>query len=92
MSAIKYFAAGSVIGGTVGAAGLAYSGVMSVTVPSIIAPLLPVAPSAIGKLQKVGVSIQEANQLVNSPATQKLVDNLSSGNINYVQDIGGKMV
>ena len=92
MSAIKYFAAGSVIGGAVGAAGLAYSGVMSVTVPSIIAPLLPVMPSTIDKLQKIGVSIQEANQIVNSPASQKLVDNLNSGNINYVQDIGGKMI
>jgi RHS repeat-associated protein len=92
MSAIKTFVVGSVVGGTIGAAGLAYSGAMAVTVPTIMAPLLPVMPSAIDKLQKIGVSIQEANQIVNSPASQKLVDNLNNGNINYVQDIGGKLV
>lgn len=92
MGAIKYFVVGSVAGGALGAAGIAASGVMSATIPSIIAPLLPVVPSAIDKLKKIGVSVQQANQIVNSPASQKLVDNLNGGNINFTQTVNGSLV
>jgi hypothetical protein len=54
--------------------------------------LLPAVPSAIEKLQKLGISISEANELIESPTTQKLVDNANSGNINYIADTGGKLV
>ena len=56
------------------------------------AGLLPAVPSAIEKLQKLGISISEANELIESPGTQRLVDNANSGNINYIADVGGKLV
>lgn len=56
------------------------------------AGLLPAVPSAIEKLQKVGISISEANELIKSPSTQRLVDNANSGIINYIADVGGKLV
>jgi|HubBroStandDraft_5_1064220.scaffolds.fasta_scaffold03954_12 RHS repeat-associated protein len=57
-----------------------------------LAGLLPAVPSAIDKLQKLGVSISEANEIIESPTTQKLVDNANNGNINYIADVGGKLV
>jgi RHS repeat-associated protein len=57
-----------------------------------LAGLLPAVPSAIDKLQKLGVSISEANELIESPTTQKLIDNANNGNINYIADVGGKLV
>jgi hypothetical protein len=33
------------------------------------------------KLQRLGISVEEANAIVESPASQKLVDNLNNGNI-----------
>jgi uncharacterized protein RhaS with RHS repeats len=56
------------------------------------AGLLPAVPSAIEKLQKLGISIPEANELIESPSTQRLVDNANSGNINYIADVGGKLI
>ena len=56
------------------------------------AGLLPAVPSALEKLQKLGLSVSEANELIESPTTQKLVDNANSGNINYVADVAGKLV
>ena len=35
---------------------------------------------------------QQATEIVESPASQKLVDNLNNGNINVIQDVGGKLV
>lgn len=55
-------------------------------------PLLPALPSAIMKLQKIGISLEKANEIVSSPASQKLIDNLNSGNINIIQNIGGKFI
>ena len=57
-----------------------------------IAGLLPAVPSAIDKLQKLGMSISEANELIESPTTQKLIDNANNGNISYIADVGGKLV
>jgi hypothetical protein len=56
------------------------------------AGILPAVPSAIEKLQKLGMSVPEANELIENPATQRLIDNANNGNINYVADIGGKLV
>jgi hypothetical protein len=38
------------------------------------------------------MSLQEATAIVESPTSQKLVDNLNNGNINVIQDVGGKLV
>jgi len=38
------------------------------------------------------MSISEANELIESPTTQKLIDNANNGNINYIADVGGKLV
>lgn len=57
-----------------------------------VTPLLPALPSAIMKLQKIGISLEKANEIVSSPASQKLIDNLNSGNINIIQNIGGKFI
>ena len=56
------------------------------------APLLPAVASAIEKLQNLGISLEEATAIVESPTSQKLIDNLNSRNINVIQDVGGKLV
>jgi RHS repeat-associated protein len=56
------------------------------------AGILPAVPSAIEKLQKLGMSVPEANELIENPSTLRLIDNLNDGNINYVADVGGKLV
>jgi RHS repeat-associated protein len=93
MGAIKAFTIGSVVGGALGAGGLAVAGYASAaTVPSIIAPLLPAVPSAIEKLQRIGVSLQQANQILNDPAVQHVVDNVNGGNINSYTTISGHII
>jgi hypothetical protein len=59
---------------------------------AIGAPLLPAVPSALDKLQKIGMSLQQANELIESPTAQKLIDNANSGNINVLQSVGDKVV
>lgn len=56
------------------------------------AGILPAVPSAIEKLQKLGMSVPEANELIENPTTQRLIDNANNGNINYIADVGGKLV
>lgn len=80
----------------VGAYGAAFLGPMAASAVAPYLPgaaaLLPAVPSAIEKLQKLGISISEANELIESPTTQRLVDNANSGNINYVAEVGGKLI
>jgi hypothetical protein len=38
------------------------------------------------------MSVPEATELIENPATQRLIDNASNGNINYIADVGGKLV
>jgi RHS repeat-associated protein len=54
--------------------------------------LLPAVPSALEKLQKLDISVSEANEIIESPTTQRLVDNANSGNVNYIADVGGKLI
>lgn len=89
----KMYGAGALIGATGGAACYYLCPVATVTTLGIAAsPLLPIVPSALEKLQRLGMSLQEATAIVESPASQKLVDNLNNGNINVIQDVGGKLV
>jgi RHS repeat-associated protein len=67
-------------------------GTTTLTLGIAASPLLPVVPSAIEKLQQIGVSVQEATAIVESPTTQKVIDNLNSGNINHYAEAGGKLV
>ncbi len=55
-------------------------------------PLLPAVPSAIEKLQRIGVSLQQAAQIVASPGSQKLIDTANGNNINVIQQVGDKLV
>ena len=64
----------------------------AITAMAGAAPLLPAVPSAIQKLQKIGLTLQEANEIVESPASQKLIDNANGGNINCIQQVGDKLV
>lgn len=95
MGAIKYFVAGSVVGAAC-VVGCPAAGAAALTVGRGLlmggAALLPAVPSAIQKLQNLGVSLSEANELIENPTTQKLIDNANGGNINYVADVGGKLV
>jgi RHS repeat-associated protein len=90
------FAGASVVGGGVVAGGLAASGagLTSLGLRGIQAmvPLLPAVPSAIQKLQKIGLTLQEANEILRSPATQRLIDNANSGNVNFIKEVGGKLI
>ena len=56
------------------------------------AGLLPAVPSAIQKLQNIGLSLSKANELIESPTTQKLIDTANNGNINYIANVGEKLV
>jgi RHS repeat-associated protein len=93
--AVKLWA-GSVVAGVTG--GTAYYFAAPFLAPTVTtlalrsAPLLPVVPSAIDKLQKLGISVEQANAIVRSPASQKLIDNANGGNINVIQEVGGKLV
>jgi len=89
----KIYGAGALIGATGGAACYYLCPAATVTTLGIAtSPLLPIVPSALEKLQRLGMSLQEATAIVESPASQKLVDNLNNGNINVIQDVGGKLV
>jgi len=57
-----------------------------------LTPLLPAVPSALEKLQKLGLTLQKAQEIVASPASQKLIDNLNSKNINVIQTEGDKVI
>ena len=38
------------------------------------------------------LSLERANEIIQSPASQKLIDNANEGNINHIQEIGGKLI
>jgi RHS repeat-associated protein len=87
---------GAIVGATGGAALYYFSSAATVTTLGITAaraaPLLPVVAGALEKLQKLGISVEAANEIVASPESQKLVDNLRDGNINVVKEVGGQLV
>ena len=56
------------------------------------ATLLPAVPSAADKLNRIGISLNTANAIVQNPASQKLIDNANGGTINVIQEVGGKLV
>jgi RHS repeat-associated protein len=56
------------------------------------ATVLPAVPSALDKLRNLGISLEQANAIVQSPTSQKLIDNANGGNINVIQEVGGKLV
>jgi RHS repeat-associated protein len=91
-------AAASVLGGTGVGLGLyatsASAGLTTLGLRAAVAtaPLLPVVPSAIAKLQQLGISLQEAAEIVASPTAQKFIDNAHGGNINVFQNVGDKIV
>jgi len=84
----------AVLGGGAVAGGLALSGGSAAltTLGLRGAALLPIVPSAVDKLQKIGLSLQQATELVESPTAQKLIDNANGGNINVLQKVGDKVV
>ncbi len=93
---LKIAGAGGLIGATGGAACYYLCPAATVTTLGITAakaaPLLPVVFGALQKLQQLGISVQEANEIIASPESQKLVDNLNNGNINVIKEVGGQLV
>jgi len=57
-----------------------------------IAPLLPAVPSAITKLQQLGISLQEAAEIASSPTAQRFIDNAHGGNVNVFQNVADKII
>jgi hypothetical protein len=49
-------------------------------------------PTAIDKLQRIGLSVQQASQIVTSPASQRFIDTANGNNINVIQQMGDKLV
>ncbi len=94
--AATVYGSGAVIGATGGAVCYFLCPAATVTTVGVtvakVAPLLPAVAGALEKLQKLGISVEEANAIVESPTSQKLIDNLNNGNINVIQDVGGKLV
>jgi hypothetical protein len=90
---VKLAAIGLALGIGGPAAGAAYGAVAGGTALTQLAIYtLPVVTSAIDKLQKLGISIYEAGQIVGSPTAQRLIDTANGGNINVVQQVGEKLV
>jgi RHS repeat-associated protein len=86
-------AGASLAGGALVAGGLAVSGAGLTTLGLQAAgAVLPAVPSAIDKLQKLGISVQQANEIIASPTAQKFIDKANSGNINVLQEMGGKII
>ena len=56
------------------------------------APILPVVPTALDKLQRLGLSVAQASRIASSPASQRFVDTLNGNNINAIQKVGDKLV
>lgn len=56
------------------------------------AGILPAVPSAVEKLQRLGISLSEANEILDNPSTQRFVDNANGGNINHFLNVGGKII
>jgi len=54
--------------------------------------LLPAVPSALEKLQNLGLTVDEANEIIRAPETQALVDNRNGGNINFIVNMGGQLI
>lgn len=94
-NAVKLWLGTVVAGVTGGSAYYAATPFLAPTVTTLAlrsAPLLPVVQSAIDKLQRLGISVEQANAIVRSPASQKLIDNANGGNINVIQEVGGKLI
>jgi RHS repeat-associated protein len=79
------------IAGAAGA-GVAYGAYAGGAGLATLFPVLPAVPSALEKLQRLGLSLDQANRIVHSPTSQKLIDTANNGNINVIQDAGGKLV
>ncbi len=56
------------------------------------APLLPAVPGAVAKLQGIGLTIQQASEIVTNPASQRLIDRANSNNINVIKQVGDRLV
>ncbi len=50
-----------------------------------------VVPSALEKLNNLGLSPEQANEIIDDPSTARFVDNANDGNINYIQDMNGRL-
>jgi RHS repeat-associated protein len=86
-------AGGGALGGlAVGAfgGGLGAGGLTSLAIRSV--PVLPVVPSALDKLQQIGLSVQQAAQIVASPSSQRFIDTANGNNINVIRQVGDKLV
>lgn len=95
---LAFFGISAVVGG--GGGVLVYYVLTPILAPTVTtlglraATLLPAVPSAIQKLEKIGISLNTANAIIQNPASQKLIDNApnNAGNINVIQEIGGKLI
>jgi RHS repeat-associated protein len=95
MATAQFFGISAVLGTGGGVLYYALAPVLAPTVTSLglrAATALPAVPSAIEKLQKLGISVERANAIIQSPASQKLIDHANNGNINHVQEVGGKLI
>jgi hypothetical protein len=77
---------------TAGAGGAAYGALAGGPLISGLGLALPAVPSALQKLNALGLSLRDANAIIDSPASQKLVDHANDLNVNYVQEVGGKLI
>jgi RHS repeat-associated protein len=55
-------------------------------------PALPAVAGALQKLSNLGISVEQANEIVESPVSQRLIDNANNGNINVIQQVGDKLI
>jgi hypothetical protein len=95
MATAQFFGISAVLGTGGGVLYYALAPVLAPTVTSLglrAATVLPAVPSAIEKLQKLGISVERTNAIIQSPASQKLIDHANNGNINHVQEVGGKLI
>jgi RHS repeat-associated protein len=55
-------------------------------------PLIPIIPSALEKLEEMGISEEAAYEIIENPSTWKVLDKFNDDNINFISEQGGKLV
>ena len=56
------------------------------------APLLPAVQGAVVKLQRIGLSLRQAAEIVANPGSQRFIDKANGNTINVIAQVGDKLV
>jgi len=89
---VGWYGASALVGGAGALGSLALSSTSITTLGIGAIPILPAVPTAIDKLQRIGLTVAQASRMATSLSSQKFVDTANSNNINVIQQVGDKLV